>query len=178
LRKQVLARRVKIALLKQRTKLEAAAEGSFQVVHFTIQDDHLHLIVEASDKRKLARGVMGLEIRIARSLNKLLGRKGRFWAERYHRHDLRTSSETCNALRYVLRNLQKHYRVIGDRAIADPSSSAPTFDGYTRPPSVVDVDRALTWPRVPPRTWLLDVGWRRHGLLDPTEIPPSSLWFE
>jgi REP element-mobilizing transposase RayT len=178
LRKPLLARRVKQALLKQRSKLEAAAEGVFQVVHFTIQDDHLHLIVEATDKRKLARGVMGLEIRIARSLNKALGRKGRFWAERYHRHDLRTPTETRNALRYVLRNLQKHYRVIGDRAVADPSSSASTFDGYTRPPSILDVRDAMPWPRVPPRTWLLDIGWRRHGLLDPTDIPPSSLWFE
>jgi hypothetical protein len=35
-------------------------------VHFTIQSDHLHLIVEAPDKRGLARGVAGLEIRIAR----------------------------------------------------------------------------------------------------------------
>jgi REP element-mobilizing transposase RayT len=176
LRRQVLARRVKIALLKQRTKLEEAAEGTFQIVHFTIQDDHMHLIVEASDKRKLARGVMGLEIRIARSINKVLGRKGRFWAERYHRHDLRTPTETRNALRYVLQNLQKHYRVIGVQGLADPNSSAATFDGFTRPPTLFD--DSLRWPRVPPSTWLLNVGWRRYGLLDPADIPPSSRWFE
>jgi REP element-mobilizing transposase RayT len=175
LRRQVLARRVKTALLKQRTKLEAAAEGAFQVVHFSIQDDHIHLIVEASDKRKLARGVMGLEIRIARSINKLLGRKGRFWLERYHRHDLRTPTETRNALRYVLQNLHKHYRVYG-ASFADPQSSAATFDGFTRPPDACGDSGA--WPRVPPRTWLLGVGWRRFGLLDPTDIPPSSRWFE
>ncbi len=23
----------------------------------------------------------------------------------------------------------------------------------------------------PPRTWLVRVGWRRHGLIDPAEIP-------
>jgi REP element-mobilizing transposase RayT len=173
----LLARRVKIALLKQRTKLEAnQAERSFQVVHFSIQDDHVHLIVEANDKRVLARGVMGLEIRIARSLNKLLARKGRFWAERYHRHDLRTPTETRNALRYVLQNLQKHYRVYGGRGLADPQSSAATFDGFTRPPAVVE--NAWIWPRVRPRTWLLDVGWRRFGLLDPADIPPSSRWFD
>jgi hypothetical protein len=136
----------------------------------------VHLIVEAGDKRMLGRGVMGLEIRIARSINKLLGRTGRFWAERYHRHDLRTPTETRNALRYVLQNLQKHFRVYGARGVADPQSSAATFDGFRPSPTVIE--GSLTWPRVPPRTWLLDVGWRRFGLLDPADIPPSSRWFE
>jgi len=167
LRRQVLARLVTRALFKQREKLEAAAEGAFQVVHFTIQDDHVHLIVEATDKRKLARGVMGLEIRIARSINKALGRKGRFWAERYHRHDLRTPRETRNALRYVLLNVKKHHRLQGD--FADQHSSATTFDGFSRPPLIIEAD--ARWPPVAPRTWLLKTGWRRHGLIDPADAP-------
>jgi len=167
LRRQVLASLVKRALFKQRAALEAGAEAMFQIVHFTIQDDHIHLIVEASDKRKLARGVMGLEIRIARSLNKALGRTGRFWAERYHRHDLRTPTETRNALRYVLLNVKKHYRLQGD--FADQHSSAATFDGFTRPPLLPD--DTLHWPPVAPRTWLLGIGWRRHGLIDPADAP-------
>jgi REP element-mobilizing transposase RayT len=178
LRSQLLARHVKQVLLKQREKLEAEASAGvavgkcFQVVHFTIQDDHMHLIVEATDKRMLARGVMGLEIRIARSINKLLKRTGRFWAERYHRRDLRTPTETRNVLRYVLLNLQKHYRGFGDRAFADPKSSAASFDGYSRPPLLLD--DAERWPHVTPRTWLLGVGWRYRGLLDPADTPPSS----
>jgi putative transposase len=178
LRAQVLSRRVKQVLLAQRKKLEReAAEGAgvgvgFQVVHFTIQDTHLHLIVESTDKRTLARGVMGLEIRVARAINKLLGRTGRFWKERYHRRDLRTPTETRNLLRYVLLNLQKHYRGHGDRGFADPKSSAATFDGYSRPPIVFEDSHR--WPFVEPRTWLLRIGWRRHGLLDPADVPPSS----
>jgi REP element-mobilizing transposase RayT len=167
LRRQVLARLVKRALFRQRAKLEAGAEQTFQVVHFSIQDDHLHVIVEAADKRKLARGVMGLEIRIARSLNKALGRKGRFWAERYHRHDLRTPTETRNALRYVLLNVKKHYRLHGD--FADQHSSASTFDGFSRPPKILD--DALHWPPVAPRTWLLGTGWQTRGLIDPADAP-------
>jgi REP element-mobilizing transposase RayT len=171
LRRQSLERVVKLALLKQRNALDEAGAKHFQVVHFTIQSDHLHLIVEAPDKRGLARGVAGLEIRIARRLNRLLGRKGRFWKERYHRHDLRTPTETRNALRYVLLNAQKHYRVIGDRAFADPFSSAATFDGFTRPPATFD--DATSWAWVQPRTWLLGVGWRTRGLIDPADAPAA-----
>jgi len=100
LRSELLSRAVKTALLKQRKKLEEQAAAGvgvgtgFQVVHFTIQETHLHLIVEATDKRVLARGVMGLEIRVARAVNKLLRRSGRFWAERYHRRDLRTPTRS------------------------------------------------------------------------------------
>jgi REP element-mobilizing transposase RayT len=171
LRRQSLERIVKLALLKQRADLDDTGAKHIQVVHFTIQSDHLHLIVEASDKRGLARGVAGLEIRIARRLNRLLRRKGSFWKERYHRRDLRTPTETRNALRYVLLNTQKHYRVIGDRHFADPYSSAASFDGFSRAPATFD--EAAPWAWVRPRTWLLGVGWRRRGLLDPAE-PPSS----
>jgi REP element-mobilizing transposase RayT len=160
---------VKSALVAQRQRLADKQATHFQVVHFSIQDDHLHLIVEARDKRGLARGVAGLEIRIARQLNKLLGRKGALWSERYHRRDLRTPTETRNALRYVLLNFQKHHRVIGDGAFADPWSSAATFDGFVRTPTIFEVP--TPWPRVRPRTWLLRTGFRNHGLLDPADRP-------
>jgi REP element-mobilizing transposase RayT len=172
LRRQSLERIVKRALVTQRDALDETGAKHFQVVHFTIQSDHLHLIVEAPDKRGLARGVAGLEIRIARRLNRLLGRKGRFWKERYHRRDLRTPTETRNALRYVLLNTQKHYRVIGDRDFADPHSSAATFDGFTRTPALFDDPQP--WARVTARTWLLGVGWRQCGLLDPADAPLSG----
>jgi len=172
LRRQLLERIVKLALLKQREKLKETGASHFQVVHFTIQSDHLHLIVEAPNKRGLARGLAGLEVRIARRLNRVLGRKGRFWSERYHRRDLRSPTEPRNALRYVLLNTQKHYRVIGDRNFADPFSSAATFDGFTRPPAVFDAPQP--WSRVSPRTWLLRLGWRRRGLIDPAEAPTSA----
>ena len=110
LRSELLAKRVTWALLAQRKNLAARGATHFQVVHFTIQKDHLHLIVEANDKRGLSRGVGGLEVRIARVINTVLGRKGCFWSERYHRRDLRTPTDTRNVLRYVLMNVQKHAR--------------------------------------------------------------------
>src|ERR1044072_4512920 len=72
LRRQSLERVVKLALLKQRDALDEKNAKHFQVVHFTIRSDHVHLIVEAPDKRGVARGVAGLEIRIAVAPHKLL----------------------------------------------------------------------------------------------------------
>jgi REP element-mobilizing transposase RayT len=146
LRRQVLAKIIERALLAQQKKLRDEGKTHFQLVDFSIQADHLHLIVEASDKRGLSRGLIGLEVRIARRINKVLGRKGRFWSERYHRHDLRTPTETRNALRYVLLNIKKHAHFSDGDPVADPYSSGATFDGFARPPALVDT--ALHWPRV------------------------------
>src|SRR5262245_3751981 len=45
----------------------AASVGTFRLCHYAVLNDHLHLLVEASDRRALSRGVQGLLIRIARA---------------------------------------------------------------------------------------------------------------
>jgi hypothetical protein len=78
-----------------------------------------------------------------------------------------------NAIAYVLCNARRHAAKLGRRlsggARIDPASSGRWFDGWRRP-------RAQVPERDPPavaspRTWLLRVGWRRFGLVDPTEVP-------
>jgi REP element-mobilizing transposase RayT len=145
----------------------AKLRGSFRVVHFSVQTNHLHLFVEAHDKGTLARGVQGLAIRIARRINGALRsasgrRRGRVWSDRYHAHELTTPREVRNGLVYVLQNLKKHRP--GERGV-DVCSSAVAFDGWRElEPST------LAWlPR--PRTWLASVGWRRRGLVSIRERP-------
>jgi putative transposase len=87
-----------------RGALSTASNPSFRVVHFSVQSDHVHLIVEAHDTITLARGVLGLATRIARRVNRALGRTGRFWGDRYHARPLTTPRETRHGLVYVLRN--------------------------------------------------------------------------
>jgi putative transposase len=71
----------------------------FQVVQFSIQSNHLHVIVEATDKKKLRSGVSGLVIAFAKRLNALLERlTGKVWAERYHARPLTTPAEVRSAL--------------------------------------------------------------------------------
>jgi putative transposase len=53
-----------------------------RVVHFTVQSNHLHVIAEARDAMALARGVQALSIRIARAVNRVLGRRGPVFADR------------------------------------------------------------------------------------------------
>ena len=116
-------------------RIRASHSRTFRVIHFSIQGDHLHLLVEAGSKRSLARGMQGLNIRLARCINRRLGRTGKVFTDRYHARALATPREVRNALRYVLSNWLKH--IVGAWGI-DPYSSGRWFTGWTSPQPVPD----------------------------------------
>jgi hypothetical protein len=143
-------------------------KDGFRLVHFTVQSNHLHLICEAADKERLARGMQGLAILVAKRLNAKLGRKGKLFAQRYHARILRTPTEVRNALVYVLNNARRHDpRVAWDWV--DPLSSAAFFDGW-RIPHHDPRARDGAPPVAPAHTWLLTTGWRFRGLVEFDEI--------
>jgi hypothetical protein len=80
-----------------------------RVVHLSVQSNHLHLIVETSGKRPLARAVQGLAVRLARGYNRVFGRRGRVFSDRYYARALKTPLAVRNALRYVLLNESHHF---------------------------------------------------------------------
>ena len=145
--------------------LRAAQSAAFRVVHFSVQDNHLHLLVEADDSAALRKGARSLGVRLARAINRACGRTGRVLDDRYHTRALRTPREVRFALGYVLFNFKKHQVRVPTRL--DPCSSAPWCDGL-RARSAVELEGA---PVVVPHTWLARVGWRRHGLLSLDEHP-------
>ena len=108
------------------------------VIHYSVQGNHLHLIVEARDADALARGIQGFAIRVARALNRLGRRTGKVFADRYHSHVLASLREAARAVRYVLANAIHHLREDLAPAGIDPCSSL-----------------ALNAPVLNPRTWLL-----------------------
>jgi putative transposase len=165
-----------------REAIRAGQRDSFRVAQYSAQEDHLHLIVEATDRLALERGVRGLLVRVARAVNRALQRSGSLWADRYHRRDLRTPREVHHALAYVLCNARKHHPGV---ALVDACSSAAWFDGWRSAPTAATAEapdgRVECGPQDVPvraaRTWLLRVGWRRHGLLDPGGTPgPRESW--
>jgi hypothetical protein len=147
----------------------AASKPFFRVVHFSIQTDHLHLLVEADGTLALTRGAQGLAIRCARAVNRAVCRRGRVWQHRYHAHYLRTPREVRRALVYVLLNFRKHLRAAPG---IDPLSSGRWFDGWVGAPPAADDPS----PVARPRTWLAAAGWRRAGgPIDWRETPAPAV---
>ncbi len=122
----------------------------FRVVHFSIQGNHLHLVIEAHSAKTLANGMRALAGRIALGLNVMMGRSGAAFDDRYHAHVLRTPTEVRHVLAYVLGNFASHALRRGEcvsSGYVDPYSSAAERgpDGFPPP-----VSR--------PESWLLRTG--------------------
>jgi REP element-mobilizing transposase RayT len=148
--------------------LRATRRQDFRIVEFSVQADHVHLIVEADDKDALARGMKSFSVRCNRLLNTALRRKrGPVWGDRYHRRDLTNARQVRNALVYCVQNWKKHQRVTHGRPMIDLCSSAPWFQGWIATRKPPDEPR----PTEDARTVLLKRAWQKHGLIHPGEAP-------
>ena len=138
--------------------LLAAHTDSLRLTHFSIQGNHLHLILETENRTTLSLGMRSLAIRAAKGLNKMMGRKGRVIADRYHVRVLRTPRQVRNAINYVLSNYRKHLVEFGEKV------GKVTLDEYAAGPAehVPPTMKLRPSPLLlEPRTWLLKIGWSR-----------------
>lgn len=164
-------RSAKLVVELERSWREVCERGRFRLVHYSIQYDHVHLIVEARSARDLACGLKAVAARFARGVNRVFRRAGRVLADRSHVHVLRTPREVRNAIAYVLLNARRHLakggRALPGIARMDPASSGRWFAGWRKSAPASHDPPAVAAPR----TWLLSVGWRRRGLIDLAEVP-------
>jgi REP element-mobilizing transposase RayT len=151
----------------------------FRIVHISLQEAHVHLVVEADDAGALARGMRAFEIACARRLNAAISnhrrtpRRGRVFADRYHARALRTPGEVRNVINYVLNNWRHHGEHLDLEATSwhvDYFSSGPTWDGWaeTRPPLPRAYEPLETSA---PATWLLRTGWMKRGQISMYAVP-------
>lgn len=115
----------------ERAMYAGAARFGFRLVHYSVMGNHVHLLVEACDRRALWRGMQGLGVRMARALNRVMRRHGRVMGDRYHARILKTPTEARRVRHYLLTNARHHFGHAG-----------------------VDAHASLR-PVVRPRTWLL-----------------------
>jgi len=170
-----LREKKRFAVVKRALR-EGRERPGFRMVHFSVQRDHVHLIVEAVDARSLSGGLRGLSIRLARALNRLLGRSKRVFADRYHARALGTPREVRICLAYLYNNARRHAAKEGWRYASgwvDPCTSAAHFDGWSAETVVPPAEAEVPVARA--RTWLLRCGWRKRGLIGSDEVPGVSL---
>ncbi len=129
-----------------------------RIVQYSIQSNHLHLIVEASNSADLSRGMTSLNTGLGMRLNRLWCRVGlgSIFVDRFHLEVVKTPTQARNLLVYVLRNDVHHG--LGLHGL-DPCSSAPSFGGFQERQS----GRVSPCVSAEPQTWLLRTGWTMGG---------------
>jgi REP element-mobilizing transposase RayT len=156
----------------RRSLAQACERDGFRVVHYSLQSNHAHLLVAASNPRALACGMKSVGARLSRAVNRVFGRTGAVLDGRYHAVVLRTPRQVRAAPRYVLLNARHHARrAVGPPRI-DPASSGRWFRGWLdagRPARADPIGGDCEVAR--PRSWLLRTGWKRYGRIGLSEIP-------
>ncbi len=151
----------------RRSLRQVRRRDDFRVVHYSVQRNHVHMIVEAAGKEALSRGMKAVASRLARAANRVFGRSGRVLAGRYHLRALRNPREVRHAIAYVLLNARKHWRERWGQAPPvriDAASSGRFFDGW-RGGAPLYNERRDEREVSPARSWLLRTGWRKWGLI-------------
>jgi REP element-mobilizing transposase RayT len=166
-------RRWRVAKVLARAFRAGCARDGFRIVQFSVQGNHIHLVIEADSAHALAEGMRAWTIRVARAINRVMRRKGKVFPERYHAVRLKTARQVRAALCYVLQNARRHGLDV-PAGSPDVFSSAWWFTGWAhehwrtswKPPDAPTVVAA--------EGWLLGEGWRRWGLIRPDEVPRAA----
>lgn len=85
--------------------------GDFRIVELCVRATRLELVVEADDKAALGRGMQGFQIAAARQLNRVAGRHGAVFPDRYRARILATR----RAVRRAIRELPARERTCSPR---------------------------------------------------------------
>jgi REP element-mobilizing transposase RayT len=190
LRKRLMYRAIRLATIAVAMRELAYDEvkGAFRIVHISIQRTHVHLLVEADNKLALSRGMQSFQISAAKHINAAYTvqmrlterRRGSVFPDRFHQEIITSPHQARRALAYVLNNWRKHRE---DRASfartwnVDPYSSGLQFDGWKQLEAAesrwLGRDGYQALVVYLPHTWLLGVGWRKHGTLSLSEVPSA-----
>jgi REP element-mobilizing transposase RayT len=170
-----LRRRRFIAAMRQAFRAGKVKDG-FRMCQFSIQRDHMHVMTEAETNQALSRGMQGWEIRVARRVNRMLGRKGRVFADRFHAVPVRSPRQLRNTLCYVLNNGHRHNEPRDPRSNGiDPFSSAWHFEGWTHDRWRRGLSPPPGEPTVAPaESWLMKKGWMKWGRIGVGEVPKAA----
>lgn len=87
-----VARKSVLRALRRAVAL-SLGRADFRIVHIAPLRGRVELVVEADDKVALARGMQGFQVSAAKALNRLTGRRGTVFPDRYRMRILRTRIE-------------------------------------------------------------------------------------
>ncbi|MFT3697858.1 MAG: transposase [Kofleriaceae bacterium] len=182
--------RTVLAAIRAATFMATRYEETFRIVEYSIQDNHIHLLVEAQDQKTLAAGMKAFESSCSKRVNAYVSkargyarrRRGSVFRDRYFATELATPKQLRNTLAYILNNWRKHQADRTTQWQVDLYSSALTFAGWSERNGAALAEDARVKAALPkgydslitsaPRTYLIRVLWKRHHpLISFFEVP-------
>lgn len=152
---------------KFKSGLRKAKALGLRVIHYTVERNHIHMMIECSNNSSLSRGMKSLGASFGRAIRAFAGGKGPVFKERFHMRVVKTPMEVRNVIAYVLTNTSKHHKMAPGPT---PYSSGMYFSEWKKllgrragpvlrefVPITTDLPEFLCEPK----SWLAREGWRK-----------------
>ncbi len=112
---------------------EACVRHGFRVVHYSIQRDHVHLLIEAHTNHSIACGMKSVGARIGKLANRLFQRKGKVLDGRYHLRPLTHTARGASRAALCVAQSPASRRAAAQTRPSDRSRESPTRSRQFRP---------------------------------------------
>ncbi len=91
----------------KRAILNARKQG-LRVIHFSLEYDHVHLLIEADNNLILGKGMQAFGVTLSKAINRLKKLKGGVYKHRYHFRQISSTRELKIVMNYIFTNGLKH----------------------------------------------------------------------
>ncbi len=81
-------------------------EVNYLIDSYVIMPNHVHLLIQPIGRNKLEDIMHSIKLYSAREINKIVGRKGKFWMKEYFDRMVRNEKDYYRCQRYILANPQ------------------------------------------------------------------------
>ena len=122
-----------VGAMRHALEVVASRADRFRVVHYSVQHNHLHLLVEASSAAELARRMQAFTISAARAINGAVKRTGKVFEHRFHSTMIGTPRQARNVIAYVLGRFAVASRVVaGSKECVLSPMRTSMYRGYAK----------------------------------------------
>jgi REP element-mobilizing transposase RayT len=85
-----------------------ARKMGLRVIHYSLEYDHVHLLIEAENNFILGKGMQAFGVTFSKALNRLRKIKGSVYKHRYHFRKIVGARQLKNVMNYIFSNGLKH----------------------------------------------------------------------
>jgi REP element-mobilizing transposase RayT len=90
--------------------IQNARRQGLSVIHYTLEYDHAHLLIEAENNVMLGKGMQAFGVTFAKAINRARKQSGTVYKNRYHFSRITTPTQLKNVMNYIFTNGKKHGR--------------------------------------------------------------------
>lgn len=91
-----------------RHAIQRARLQGLKIIHYSLEYDHVHLLIEAENNHILGKGMQALGVSLSKGINRLKNLKGAVYKHRYHFRQITSPRQLKNVLGYIFNNGVKH----------------------------------------------------------------------